>query len=124
MSDREENTGMQKEIEGAIISVFNRNPWMVDYTVINALEAAVKHYRTEQYDTRESTMELSQSEEEVYKGIRVVCDSQIKRESSPETQITETSGRIVLLLRKMLNSIEKADRGSDPQNYLKSISKI
>lgn len=124
MAFREEDTGILKKIESAVIAVFNRNPWMVDYTVINALEAAVKHYRMEQYNTKESLTELSQSEEEVYKAIRSVCDSQIARETSSEMDITETSGRIVHLLKTMLTSIEKADRENDPQGYLISISKI
>ncbi|MCU7490793.1 MAG: hypothetical protein ACM3UR_15970 [Bacteroidota bacterium] len=123
MFTREDDAGMLRKIEAAVIAVFKQNPWMVDYTVINALEAAIKHYRTEQYDTRESITELSQSEEAVYKGIRSVCDLQVKQEASHEIDITESSGRIVLLLKTMLSSIEKADRGSDPQNYLKSVSK-
>jgi hypothetical protein len=123
MSNREEETGTQEKIEAAIVTVFNRNPWMVDYTVINALEAAIKHYRTEQYDTRESITELSQAEEEVYKALRTVCDSQISQEASPEMDITETSGKIVYVLKSMLAFVEKSDRGDDPQEYLKSISK-
>lgn len=123
MTNREEDTGILKKIEAAIIAVFDRNPWMVDYTVINALEAAIKHYRTEQYDTWESISELSQSEEEVYKGIRAVCDSQVTRESSTEMDVTGKAGGIVHILKAMLTSVEKADRGSDPQSYLKFISK-
>lgn len=124
MTNREEDTGILKKIDVAIITVFNHNPWMVDYTVINALEAAIKHYKTEQYDTKENITELSQSEEEVYKAIRSVCDSQITRETSPELDITEASGRIVYMLKAMLASVEKAGKGNDPQDYLKSISKI
>ena len=127
MAFREEDIEILENIEAAIVAVYKHNPRMIDFTVSNALEAAIRHYRAEQHNSQERPEELSQSEEEVLGAIRGICDWRLglNTESSfLELDETETPDRIIYCLKTILASVKKAGKEGDRQGYLKFISRF
>ncbi|HEX2867036.1 MAG TPA: hypothetical protein VHO03_08330 [Ignavibacteriales bacterium] len=127
MAYREEDMEILENIEAVIVAVYRHNPKMIDFTVMNALDAAIKHYRAEEHGSQERIAELSQSEEEVYKAIRGVCDWRLGFSTEldfPELDVTETPERIIYCLKTLQGSVKKAGREGDRQGYLKFISRF
>lgn len=127
MAFREEDIDILENIEAAIIAIYRHNPKMIDFTVMNAIEAAIRHYRAEEHGGGERKVELSDSEEEVYESLRAVCDWRLGLNTSagmPELDVTETPERMIYCLKTISASVKKAGKESDRQGYLKFVSRF
>jgi len=118
-----------QNIESAIIYV-HRNLTLVDYDVMEALEALITNFKQIGQGREPRVPDLSDRARLVFVAVREVCDWRMGKESlSPDLEKLPEDGRlctaeeIVACLKRVLKSVNKWNKQYGRQGYLNFVGK-
>ncbi len=118
-----------QNIESAIIYV-HRNLTLVDYDVMEALEALITNFKQIGQKREPRVPDLSDRGRLVFVAVREVCDWRMGKESlSPDQEKLTEDGRlctaeeIVACLKRVLKSVNKWNKQYGRQGYLNFVGK-
>jgi hypothetical protein len=129
MQVEDQYSDVLQNIEFAIVAVFREHPAMTDYDVMRTLETLIDSYKAEKTGRPPRELNLSEVEEVLREGVRIMCQWRLGRETflgeapkkghmPPEILSLD---EIVVCLKRILKSVKKWNRSGGRQGYLEFI---
>ena len=125
MAVQDEYLDVLQNIEFAIVSTYRRHPDMTDYEVMRVLEAALDSYKAETRGHTPREFNPSPMEAALYGAVRHMCEWRLGRgDLSDDEKALGPAPKpirideILLCLKKILNSVNKWNRGGGRTGYL------
>jgi hypothetical protein len=124
-----------QNIEFAIVNVYRQHMELTDYDVDKVLDVLIRAYRAERTQKPVQKPNLSEISEQVYEGVRLMCDWRLGREkmvskeeddNEIEIPMSEALGtdEIIACLKRIRKSIKKWGRLGGRQGYLQYIDQF
>jgi hypothetical protein len=121
-----------QNIEAAIVSVYRQNHSLTDYDVDKVLKVLIKAYQSEQQGYPYQKPLLLPLAEQVYTGIRGMCEWRLGREifesenHRSELPVPEALmvGEILACLKRIRKSVEKWNKWGGTRGYLQYIDQF
>jgi len=120
-----------QNIEFAIVSVYRQNPELTDFEVDKVINALIRSYQSEIRQRAIVKPKFSVLAEQVYAGVKAMCDWRLGRESmeggdhqpvpTPEPKTVE---EVVACLKRIRKSIKKWSKVGGRQGYLRYIDQF
>jgi len=128
MKVEEEYEDVLQNIEFVIVSAFRRYPTLSDHAVARVLDAVSDFYAAEVVGRAAKQFGLSHDEQELFSGVKNICDWRLGREGiSPYRRTVEiepmTLDQMNKCLKRLLKSIRRWNREGGVQGYLQFVSK-
>lgn len=93
MNFEEEYEAVLQNIEFGIISVYRQDRSLLDYDVMDALEALIRHYAAEQSGRTPPTPRLHERAQRVFEAARSMCELRLGRQNlETDESASETAG--------------------------------
>ncbi|MBN1310760.1 MAG: hypothetical protein JXB30_05005 [Anaerolineae bacterium] len=113
-------------IETAIVEIGREHPGMLDLDVENALNALIRTYRAEADDRPASPPRLSEMEEEIYEGVKSMCELRLghaeltTKDGQPVNLPIEPLAveEIVACLKRIQHSVRRWSKRHGRRGYL------
>ena len=122
----EQYMGVLQNIEFGIVKIFRQNSELMDWDVIQTLDALIKKYKAEAANRPEPTLALSELRQELFDSVKVMCDLNLGR-----AQLSNQKGdpvslpmndinveEIVQCLKRIRRSVELWNKKNGRQGYL------
>jgi hypothetical protein len=93
MNVENEYIDVLQNIEAAIIAVAREEPLVLDYDILNALEALRRSYEAENLGRRAPTLRLGEQARLVFEAVQEICELRLGR-IGPETKKSKPLPRI------------------------------
>jgi hypothetical protein len=121
-----------QNIEFAIVSVYRRQPTLVDFEVDSALEALARQYQAETQNRERSLPLFTPLTREVYDDVRAVCEWRLGRQDlsaqdgrtlgvGPEPK---TLDEIIACLKRIRLSVKRWTKQGGRQGYVQFIDQF
>jgi hypothetical protein len=122
-----------QNLEFAIVSVYRREPGLLDYDVDAALEALIARYNAERQQRAPRSIQLSERREQVYNALTKVCEWRLGRTSLEveEGRVAAVSSgetdssppplsleEMVACLKRIRKSVKRWNKQGGRQGYL------
>jgi hypothetical protein len=129
MRVEEEYADVLQNIESAIVTVFDRNPGVVDRDVVAAVEALINGYARERSGRSAPSVGPPGRPRVVYEQCRRICEWRLGRQPLNEGEPAQDDPRpgelsvseIILCLKRLRKSVRLWHARGGPQGYLKYV---
>ena len=121
-----------QNIEFSIITVYHQYPDLTDYDVDNVLNILIRTYRFQQQNREFSRPIMKPSVEQMYEGVRQMCEWRLGREKFPST-IRKPKGplptpvsldEIIVCLKRIRKSVDLWNKQGGRRGYLEYIDQF
>ncbi|HVO70805.1 MAG TPA: hypothetical protein VMT24_12215 [Aggregatilineaceae bacterium] len=123
-----------QNIEAAIVQVYRKHPELADSSVDQAMEGLVRMYQAEARGRSAPVVRLHEPEQQVYDGVKMMCDWRMGRAEEPDQQeprepalppgTPKTVDEIVACLKRIRKSIVLWTKQGGRQGYLDYITQF
>jgi len=132
MKVEEEYLDVLQNIEFGIVSVYRQDPALLDYDVLDAIEALTRHYRAEEGHCNPPPLRLSERGQRVFDFVKMMCEWRLGRqklvnqnEEQRDVEITPiTVGEIILCLKRIHKSVQRWNKEGGRQGYLNFVTQF
>jgi hypothetical protein len=126
MTVEEQYPDVLQNIEWAIVTVFRRNPTLVDFDVENAVSALMAKYKAEAQNHEPRLPRLNERAQEVYDQVEAMCELRLGRDAALSADMKARGPQpspvsldvIVACLKRIRKSIERWNKEGGRQGYL------
>jgi hypothetical protein len=127
MGFQETHLDFLQNIEFAVVSVYRDHSTLLDYSVMNALDALIEIYRAESRGHTPREISLEGEEKEVLDRVKQMCEWRMGRDSllealMPAAVEATTLDDMLSCLRKIRRSLDKWNSRGGSQGYLRFVS--
>jgi len=130
MAVEEEYQDVLQNIEFAIVRLYREDPSLLDYAVLDALQALIRFYQAEERQRRPPALRLSEKSQRVFEAVKEMCEWRLGRgglmdEEGKDVKIEGESlsaEEIVKCLRRIHKSAQFWTKKGGRQGYLNYVS--
>lgn len=118
-----------QNIEFAIVGVYRGNRALLDYDVLDALEALIRYYRSQSIGKQPAVPHLADRPNQVLAAVRDACEMRLGRSPSDGVQLPPavepiTIDVLVLCLKRVHKSAQAWNKRGGRQGYLDFVSEF
>lgn len=132
MSIEEEYQDVLQNIEFGIVSVYRQNAALLDYDVIDALEALTRYYAAEEANRQPPPLRLAERPQVVFDSVKQMCEWRLGRQEliqskgkRPDLRAEPlTVSEISACLKRIHASVRRWNKQGGRQGYLKFVSEF
>ena len=132
MKVEDEYLDVLQNIEFGIINVYQKDSSLLDYDVLDALEALTRYYRAEEGHRSPPSLRLSEKAQKVFDAVKTMCEWRLGREkfvnkSGKEEDLGPeplTLSEIQMCLKRIHKSVQKWNKGGGRRGYLNFVSQL
>ncbi len=132
MTVEEQYPDVLQNIEWAIVSVFRRNPTLLDFDVENAINALMAKYKAEGQNHEPRLPRLNERAQDVYAQVEAMCELRLGRDAALSADANAAGPNpppvgldvIVACLKRIRKSIQRWNKEGGRQGYLTFIQRF
>jgi hypothetical protein len=132
MNVEEEHLDILQNIEFAIISVYRREPLLVDFDVENAVNALIMHYQAQAQKRETRLPNLNERSKQVYDLVESMCEWRLGNDALVSEEMKARGPRpkpvpldvIIACLKRIRKSIQTWNKQGGRQGYLTYIGRF
>jgi hypothetical protein len=125
MRMEDEHLDVLQNMEYAIVAEFRKDGAILDLNVLDAVNAAVRHYEAEMEGRRPPTPRLSDLSRKLFVSLVATCEWRLGRDPGPAPEITtgsaappKTTEEIVACLKQIHKSVGRWTKENGKRGYL------
>ena len=126
MGIEEEYQDVLQNIEFGIVSVYRQDPALLDYDVLDALEALIRHYTAEEGGRNPPPLRLAERAQRVFDSAKNMCEWRLGRQKllNKNNKPVDTGmkpitvSEIVTCLKRIHLSVRRWNKQGGRQGYL------
>lgn len=124
-------------IESGIVSVYDDNPQMADYSVMEALDNLIRFYEAQAVGRTASIRRMEPVDQEVYQTVKAVCERLLHKEKSENATEEEidvddfvsavqddpanTLEEVIACLKRIRKSVTRWNKANGRRGYLEFV---
>ncbi len=132
MKIEEEYQDVLQNIEFGIVVVYRQNAALLDYDVLDALEALTRFYAAEEASRNPPPLRLAERAQVVFDSVKNFCEWRLGRQQlfqpggeQPDLETEPlTVGELVACLKRIHTSVRRWNKQGGRQGYLKFVSEF
>jgi hypothetical protein len=127
MAIEEEYLDVLQNIEFAIVQEYRKNAALLDYDVLDALEALIRYYRSQSIGKQPPVPRLAERPSQVFEAGLQMCEMRLGRSGEGALQLSAgvrplTIDELVLCLKRIQKSAQRWNKQGGRQGYLTFIN--
>jgi hypothetical protein len=123
----EKYMGVLQNIEFGIVKIFRQNSELMDWDVLQTLDALIKKYKAEAASRPEPVLALNEQRQNLFDSVKAMCDLNLgrakllDRKGFPVTLTVVNVDEIIQCLKRIHRSVEFWNKKNGRQGYLNFI---
>jgi hypothetical protein len=123
----EQYMGVLQNIEFGIVRIFHKHPELMDWDVMQTLDALIKKYKAEEANRPAPAVMLNELRQTLFDSVQTMCELNLgqanleTQEGEPMSLSAHSVTEIVLCLKRIRKSVELWNKKNGGQGYLNFI---
>lgn len=132
MKVEEKYLDVLQNIESGIVSVYRQDTELLDYEVLDAIQALTRYYRAEEEHLNPPRLRLSERGQRVFDSVKTMCEWRLGREKLVNQNKEQldvgirpiTVSEIIVCLKYIHKSVQRWNKQGGRQGYLRFVTQF